>query len=149
MDLDRPNLRQIEQLNQRGGQTLSIVDRIRAGTIGGELTAYAMRAMDRGASLLTGARLGGAGKSTLMGAFLGLTPPGVRIIPVEDSGVIQRGLARSPDEPACYLAHETGSGPWYGYIWDAEVAEFFSLVEGRRRIASCLHADTWTNWPAF
>jgi len=33
MDLEARNLRQIEQLNQRGGRALSIVDLIRAGTI--------------------------------------------------------------------------------------------------------------------
>ena len=40
------------------------------------------------------------------------------------------------------LAHEIGSGHWYGYIWGEDVADFFSLIDGRRRIASCLHADT-------
>jgi hypothetical protein len=40
------------------------------------------------------------------------------------------------------LAHEIGSGDWYGYIWGRNVADFFSLIDGQRRIASCLHADT-------
>jgi hypothetical protein len=39
------NHRQIEQLNQRGGRMLSIVDLIQAGTISVEMAAYAMRAM--------------------------------------------------------------------------------------------------------
>jgi len=95
-----------------------------------------------GASLLTGARPGGAGKSTLMGAILGLMPPEVPIVTVEGTDVIQDGLARPASEPACYLAHEIGSGHWYGYIWGPDVADFFSLIDGRRRISSCLHADT-------
>lgn len=142
MNLEPHNLRQIEQLNQRGGRTLSIVDLIEAGTLNVEMAAYAMRAMAEGASLLTGARPGGAGKSTLMGAILGLMPPDVPIVTVDGSDVIQDGLAQPADEPACYLAHEIGSGHWYGYIWGPDVADFFSLIGGRRRISSCLHADT-------
>jgi hypothetical protein len=34
------------------------------------------------------------------------------------------------------------SGDWYGYIWGRDVADFFSLIDGNRRVASCLHADT-------
>ena len=63
-------------------------------------------------------RPGGAGKSTLLGAILGLLPPDVRIVTVDGSDVIQQGLAQPADEPVCYLAHEIGSGHWYGYIWD-------------------------------
>ena len=142
MTLEPYNHRQIEALNQRGGRTLSIVDLIRAGTISVEMSACAMRAMHRGASLLTGARPGGAGKTTLMAALLGFLPPEVPIVTVDRSGVISEGLAASPSEPACYLAHEIGSGHWYGYIWGHDVARFLSLIEGERRIASCLHADT-------
>ena len=58
MDIEEHNHRQIEMLNQRGGRTLSIVDLLLAGTISVEMAAYAMRAMKRGASLLTGARPG-------------------------------------------------------------------------------------------
>jgi hypothetical protein len=42
----------------------------------------------------------------------------------------------------CYLAHEIGSGHYYGYIWNQDVTRFLSLVEPGRTIASCLHADT-------
>jgi len=132
----------VDQLNQRGGRTLSIVDLIRAGTISVEMSAYAFRAMHEGASLLTGARPGGAGKTTLMAALLSFLPPGVPIVTVDHAGVIDEGLARDPNEPSCYLAHEIGSGHWYGYIWGRDVARFLSLIEAGRRIASCLHADT-------
>jgi len=54
-----------------------------------------------GASLLTGARPGGAGKSTLMGAILGLMPPDVPIVTVDRSRVLRRGLAQPANEPAC------------------------------------------------
>ena len=142
MDVETHNDRQIDGLNQRGGRTLSIVDLIRAGTISVEMSAYAMRAMREGASLLTGARPGGAGKTTLMAALLNFLPPGAPIVTVDGPQVIAAGLARPPAEPCCYLAHEIGSGHWYGYIWGPDVARFLSLIEGPRRIASCLHADT-------
>ena len=118
------------------------VDLVQAGTISVEMAGYAMRAMAEGASLLTGARPGGAGKTTLMAAILGLLPPGVPIITVDDSRVIREGLRRLVTEPACYLAHEIGSGHWHGYIWGPDVADFFSMIDGERRIVSCLHADT-------
>lgn len=142
MDLEEHNDDQIERLNQRGGRTLSIVDLIAAGTINIEMAAYAWRAMHLGASLLTGARPGGAGKTTLMAAILNFLPPNVPIATVDGSRVITAGLSAAEQQPACYLAHEIGSGHWYGYIWGDDVGRFLSLVEGRRRIASCLHADT-------
>lgn len=141
MDWERHNRAQIEALNQRGGRTLSIVDLLKAGTLSAEMAACAMRAMAQGASLLTGARPGGAGKTTLMAALLHLLPPGVRIVTVEHPGLPAEALRRRP-EPECYLAHEIGSGHWYGYIWGRAVGDFVRLVEGPRRVASCLHADT-------
>jgi len=142
MDIELNNHRQIDQLNQRGGRTLSIVDLLQAGTVSLDMAACAMRAMHQGASLLTGARPGGAGKTTLMAAILALAPPGLAILTVDSPQVIQDGLQRPAAESACYLAHEIGSGDWYGYIWGRDVARFFSLIGGQRRIASCLHADT-------
>jgi type IV secretory pathway ATPase VirB11/archaellum biosynthesis ATPase len=84
MDIERHNHQQIERLNQRGGRTLSIVDLIQAGTLTVEMAACAMRAMHEGASLLTGARPGGAGKTTLMAAILNFLPPQVALITVDD-----------------------------------------------------------------
>ena len=142
MDIEQLNLRQIEQLNQRGGRMLSIVDLIQAGTISVEMAAYTMRAIAEGASLLTAARPGGAGKTTLMAALLNFLPPGVPIVTVDSPRVIQEGLNRESADPACYLVHEIGSGDWYGYLWGRDVADYFSLIDGQRRIASCFHADT-------
>jgi len=142
LDIERWNREQIEMLNQRGGRTLSIVDLIAAGTLSIEMAACGMRAMARGASILTGARPGGAGKTTLMATFLNLLPPDVRIVTVDRRSVTVRALAEPPTERLCYLAHEIGSGHWHGYIWGRQVAEFLALIEGPRRVASCLHADT-------
>ena len=74
-------------------RTLSIVDLIQAGTLNVEMAAYAMRARHEGASLLTAARPGGAGKTTLMAALLSFLPPGVPIVTVDSSRVIREGLA--------------------------------------------------------
>ena len=123
-------------------ETLSIVDLIQAGTLSLEMAAYAMRAMQEGASLLTGARPGGAGKTTLMAALLGFLPADVPIVTVDRPRVFREGLSFPAAEPACYLVHEIGSGHWFGYLWGPDVADFFSLTDGPRRIASCLHADT-------
>ncbi len=141
VDIERHNHEQIEMLNQRGGRTLSVVDLVQAGTLSVEMAAYAMRAMAEGASLLTGARPGGAGKTTLLAALLQLLPPNTRIVTVDSPGVIADALGR-PAEPECFLAHEIGAGHWYGYIWGRAVADFLALIEGPRRVASCLHADT-------
>jgi len=142
VEVEARNHRQIEMLNQRGGRTLSIVDLIRAGTISVEMAAYAMRAVDRGASILTGAVPGGAGKTTLMAALLGFLPPDVPIVTVDRPELIADGLRRDSERAACYLVHEIGSGHWYGYLWGRHVAEYLRLIDGPRRIASCLHADT-------
>jgi len=83
VDIERHNHRQIEQLNQRGGRTLTIVDLIRDGTLSVPMAACALRAIEQGASLLTAARPGGAGKTTLMASILHLLPPGVRIVTVD------------------------------------------------------------------
>lgn len=141
MNTESDTRRQIDLLNQRGGRTLSIVDLIQAGTLSIEMAAVALRAMEQGASILTGAMPGGAGKTTLMASILNFLPPGVPLVTVDRPRVIADGLAREP-HPSCYLAHEIGSGHWHGYIWGRDVADFLSLIDGPRRVASCLHADT-------
>jgi len=160
MDIERHNHREIELLNQRGGRTLTVVDLIRADTLSVPMAAYALRAIEQGASLLTGARPGGAGKTTLMASILHLLPPGVRIVTIDGPQLLRDGPAttvaldrnapsppaplpeRERGEPQCYLVHEIGDGHWYGYLWGPAVARYLALIDGRRRIASCLHADT-------
>jgi len=131
--LQTHNLREIEGLNQRGGRTLSFADLIEAGTMTAELVAYCWTAIAHGASFLTAARPGGAGKSTVLANLLALLPPGEEITTYcERSGSSER---------RCHLAHEIGSGHWYGYIWGAEVSRLLLLAK-EQRVASCLHADT-------
>jgi energy-coupling factor transporter ATP-binding protein EcfA2 len=142
VDIEAQNLEEIELLNQRGGRTLSVVDLINAGTLSVEAAAFIFCAVTHGESILMGARPGGAGKSTLLATALGFLPPGERLITTSSKTVIDRGLKHPPPGAECFLAHEIGSGHFYGYIWGSDVREFFSLMDADRRIASCLHADT-------
>jgi hypothetical protein len=139
-DVGRSNLAQIELLNQRGGRTLSIVDLVRAGTVSVEAAAYVGHRVSRGASLLTAANPGGAGKTALLAALLGFLPEGLPIITVEGPRVV--AVAERATSPACYLVHEIGAGHWYGYLWGASVARYLALARGPHAVASCLHADT-------
>jgi len=141
-ELERDNVRQIEGLNQRGGPTLSVVDLIEANTVSVDVAAYLLTCVANGASFLTAANPGGAGKSTVLATLLGFLPPGTRIVTTHSPSVIAGELRRPAKEPTCVLAHEIGSGRWFGYIWGQDVADFFRLMEGPRRIASCQHADT-------
>ena len=133
--LERKNLAEIEGLNQRGGRTLSFVDLIRAGTLSVEMVAHCWAAIAHGASFLTAARPGGAGKSTVLANLLILLPPGEEIVTVTEARA-------DGDTPRCLLAHEIGSGHWYGYIWGRQVAEFLARMAAGKRVASCIHADT-------
>jgi len=139
-DLERGNLEQIEALNQRGGRTLSIIDLIRAGTISAEMAAYVGYGVSQGASVLTAANPGGAGKTALLAALLGFVPRDMRLVTVDSAEVVAKAEAKLT--PHCYLAHEIGAGHWYGYLWGPVVARYLSLASGPHMVASCLHADT-------
>lgn len=139
--IEENNWRQIEDLNQRGMQMLSVIDLILAGTVDINVAAFVCEKMSRGSSILTAAKPGGAGKTTVMAAFLGFIPPGTSIITVSDPSIL------NPNNP-CHVApeyllvHEIGSGYYYGYIWGEDVKRYFSLIKPGRSIASNLHCDT-------
>jgi hypothetical protein len=139
-DVDGHYVRQIDALNQRGGRTLSIVDLIRARTIGADAAAHVGHAIARGASLLTAANPGGAGKTALLAALLGFLPEDRPIVTVDHLQVLE--AAATEDEARCYLVHEIGDGHWYGYLWGAAVARYLALAADGHTVASCLHADT-------
>ncbi len=142
VDIEAQNLEEIELLNQRGGRTLSVIDLINAGTLSVEAAAFIFCAVAHGESILLGARPGGAGKSTLLATALGFLPPGERIVTTGSKTVIDRGLNHPPHGAECFLAHEIGSGHYYGYLWGSDVRDFLGLMDAERRVASCLHADT-------
>lgn len=140
-ELEDYNWRQIEDLNQRGGRMLSAVDLLLAGTVDIDLAAYVCCQMSKGMSILTAANPGGAGKTTVMAAFLGFIPPGTRIVTISDKSVLdsKHPIHRKPEY---LMAHEIGSGYYYGYIWGRDVTRYFSLIEPGVSVASNLHADT-------
>ena len=142
MDDIRTHCMEIDRCNQRGGRMLSIVDLIEAGTIGRDLAAYFLAAIGGGASFLVGARPGGAGKTTVMGALLNFVPPEVELAPADGAAAIERGQADDASR-RCYICHEIGSGPYYAYLWGAELRAYFDLPAAGHMLATNLHADTY------
>ena len=141
MDVEVHNMQEIESLNQRGGRTLSIVDLVLDGTITAEMAALCWMMLDGGSGLLTGAVPGGAGKTTLMASLLAFLPPGEPIVSVSDPSVIRQAVDGGP-RPLTLMAHEIGSGFYYGYVWGRDAAAFFSAAAHGVRCATCIHADT-------
>lgn len=137
----RRHCEQIARCQQRGGRMLSVVDLIQAGTLTPDLAAYAWARIGRGASFLVGATPGGAGKTTVMGALLGFVPPGVELFAADGMGSIELGL-EEPCPRRCWVCHEIGPGPYYAYLWGAELRHYLALGERGHMLASNLHADT-------
>lgn len=140
-DLDA-HVREINRCNQRGERMLSLVDLLNAGTVDLPLAAYLAAAMRGGASLLVGARPGGAGKTALTCALLNWLPDRCAIRPVAGQATLAHGLNDTQFGDSCYLAHEIGAGSYYAYVWGEEARAFFQLAANGHIIASNLHADT-------
>lgn len=138
----RAHVSAIEDCNQRGGRTLSLVDLIDAGTVDLAPAAYLAAAMRSGASLLVGARPGGAGKTAVMCALLNFLPDHTIIRPVDRPAVLADGQRDAHPGNTCYLAHEIGGGHYYAYVWGSQARDFFRLAARGHIIASNLHADT-------
>ena len=133
---------EIDRCNQRGGRMLSIVDLIEAGTFTRELAAYSLAAIRGGASFMTGALPGGAGKTTVMAALLNFVPPDVSLAPADSLRAIEQGL-RHPTPRQCFICHEISDGPYYAYLWDEELRRYFDLAGTGHVLATNLHADTF------
>jgi len=136
------NLDEIENLSQRG-KTLSIVDLINANTLGVDMSAHCLYAISNGASFLTAARPGNAGKTTLMSCLLTFLPSDIRILTIDKPSVIAEAhkIVKN-DNKLCTLCHEIGAGHVYGYLWGVHVGQFFDLMNYGCQMASCIHADT-------
>ncbi len=132
---------EIDRCNQRGGRMLSIVDLVEAGTFSPRLAAYALAAVNGGASFMVGANPGGAGKTTVMGALLNFVPGGVKLAAAVDSATIAAGLD-SPRPRRCYVCHEIGAGSWFAYLWGQPLRDYFGLPAAGHMLATNLHADT-------
>jgi hypothetical protein len=134
----------LDACNQRGGRMLSLIDLLDAGTVDLPLAAYLAAAMRHGASLLVGARPGGAGKTAVMVALLNFLPNGMTIRAVGSRGVLDMASQDPAPGATCYLAHEIGDGLYYAYLWGDEARDFFALASCGHTIATNLHADTLT-----
>jgi hypothetical protein len=121
---------------------LSLVDLIEARTVDLDLAAYLAAAMRGGASLLVGARPGGAGKTAVMCALLNFVPSETAIVPVGEPAVLTRAARDTRHGETCYLAHEIGAGHYFAYVWGAQARAFFALAGQGHIVASNLHADT-------
>ena len=136
--------RQIDRCNQRGGRMLSIVDLIEARTLSKDLAAYALAAINAGASFMVGATPGGAGKTSVMGALLNFLPPDVELAAADGMATIQRASnTRSTAQRCCYICHEISSGHYYAYLWGSELRAYFDLTSAGHMLATNLHADTF------
>ncbi len=133
---------EIHRCNQRGGRMLSVVDLLDAGTLTPDLAAYALAAIGGGGGFLVGAKPGGAGKTTVMGALLNFVPADVALRPADGPAAIDSGI-RAPEPRTCFICHEIGSGPWYAYLWGADLRAYFRLPDAGHMLATNLHADTY------
>ena len=119
---------------------LSVFDLIEAGTLDLDLAAYLMARISRGASFMVGARPGGAGKTTVMCALLNLAPVDVDLTAATAEAV----WTASHDDSSvrrCYVCHEIGSGPYFAYLWAADLRAYCALSERGHMLATNLHAD--------
>jgi hypothetical protein len=132
----------LDACNQRGGRLLSLIDLLDAGTVDLPLAAYLAAAMRHGASLLVGARPGGAGKTAVMVALLNFLPNETMIRAVGSRAVLDMATQDPVPGATCYLAHEIGDGFYYAYLWGEEARDFFALAAHGHTIATNLHADT-------
>lgn len=135
------NLDLIESLNQRGGSMLTWDYLISVGTIPEESIKIIENAMKERKSFLVGAKPGGAGKTTIMGAILSLRPDFEQLEIY--SGQSDEEISKI-NEPKCFVVHEIGSGHWYGYVWNHSVVEFLKIPQKNSNlaIAGNLHCDT-------
>ena len=133
------NIAEINRCNQRGSRMLSIIDLIERNTIGLQTASYLAYRIHNGASFITGAVPGGAGKTTVMGALLNLIPCGMEIIPCEDTPEVDR--VKQSKDSVCALAHEISPGPYYCYVWGDLLRRFFALGRYGHLLAANLHAD--------
>jgi hypothetical protein len=133
------HVREIERCNQRGGRFLSLVDLLEADTVDLEVAGYLGAAVLEGNSFLVGAVPGGGGKTTVMGALLNFTPPGVELRAATPGAPFAHLQKREPRR--CLICHEIGRGPYFAYLWGADIQDFFRLADAGHMGATNLHAD--------
>ncbi len=134
--MDANSLSHIENLNQRGGRMLSIINLLEAGTLNFEIASLLLFLMSKNSSFLSCAGPGGAGKTALMGSLLIHLPENTGIFLYEEGCAVRVN--------SCVLAHEINRAAYSGYIWGKEARRFFSLPSREKNISICAtaHADS-------
>ncbi len=132
-----PVLAVVNGANQRGGRMLSVIDLLDAGTIDEAGAALVLDAIARGGSWLVGAVPGGAGKTTVMGAFLAMLPAGEPVCVTRPGSGWEQSAAGT-----CIVAHEISPGGYDGYIWGDDLKRYAALRRSGCRLVANLHADT-------
>lgn len=133
---DLAYLHQLDQPDEEGAYTRSLLDLIEEGTLDLDLAAFLVSHIARGASFITGSGPGGVGKTTTKRALLSFVPPGLsffnalpgQVDPV-DSG------------PTCAIADELSGGRPPTYLWGDDLRAFFQLGQRGHLLTSTIHAD--------
>jgi hypothetical protein len=116
---------------------LSVVDLLKAGTLGIYQATWLSARVLEGSSWLVGARPGGAGKTTVMSALLAMVRRDARI------WLTNRGSGWSACGPGDYVvAFELSPGSYDAYVWGSDLRRMTQLGAAGCRIVSNLHADT-------
>ena len=118
---------------------LSIFDLLAAGTVELDLAAELMARVSRGASLMVGARPGGAGKTTVMCSLLNLCPAELPLAAATPEAIAAAADADAPQR--CYVCHEIGAGPYFAYLWGDALRGWCALARRGHVLATNLHAD--------
>lgn len=132
--------RELNRCNQRGGRMFSIFDLLDAGTMSLDLAAYLMDRISCGASIVVGARPGGAGKTTVMCALLNFLPPDIEITAASPEAV-RKAACRRDSKKRCYVCHEIGRGQYFAYLWNRDLRAYCALPDMGHLLAANLHAD--------
>ena len=141
VDVLEANLAEINMLTPWGGRMLSLVDLVHRDTLPLAVAAYLLDGVQMGASVLIGAWPNRAGKTTLMGALLGVIPPSDRIIIVDDARMVPQLTAGAPEQLTTYVIPEISRHGW-GYLWGPPVVAVTRLVDSNTRLVTNLHADS-------
>ena len=134
----------VKRSNQRGGRMFSVTDLLEAGTLDLNKAGWLISRIEEGSSFLVGAKPGGAGKTTVMGALLVMLPAGARLyLTGNGAGSFsdERLVSRDSAAKKYIVSYEISPAFYEGYVWGETLRDMFVKTELGFRIAGNLHAD--------
>ncbi len=147
MIMEKKNQAIINSLNQRASSMLSFDYLVEVNTVPEEAEEFLRDAMSNRKSVIIGASPNAAGKTTVMGALLGIRPQTEKLLVLEGNRDqdFEKVKTIPKNQKHCVIAHEIGSGSWYGYIWGRSVKRYLQLPQQHPKcaLASNLHCDTF------